>query len=368
MPYLYPNLTTLQQQAISDILTAGLPSVAENLLPNSFLGVLAYVISGMTFGQYGYLDYIAQQSVPFTATDVFLEAWAALKGVTRQTATSATGTATFTGTNGTDIPSGTILTTTTGITFATNSDVVVSSGTATVAFTATIAGSASNIASPTLSLQSPIAGIASVSSGVISGGSDNETDLSLRNRMILSFSAPPNGGAVSDYVEWALASSSDVTRAWAMSSTVPGAVDVYFMEDVARATYNGFPQGTSGGATSETRTTPATGDPLVVANYIYPLRPVTALVFVTIPTAQPINVTIADLLPNTTAIQNAITTAITKQFVQIGNPTGSKVYQSDITTAIETVPGITRYTLSSPSTPTVISVGNLPTLGTISFP
>ena len=49
---------------------------------------------------YGYLDWIARQSNPLTATGEALAGWAALKNVYAEAAQPAIGTATFTGSNG----------------------------------------------------------------------------------------------------------------------------------------------------------------------------------------------------------------------------------------------------------------------------
>ena len=61
------------------------------------------------------------------------------------------------------------------------------------------------------------------------------------------------------------------------------------MMDVSEAAHGGFPQGTNGVAGAETRDTAATGDQLAVANYIYPLRPATALVYACAPASQAVN-------------------------------------------------------------------------------
>lgn len=338
------------------------------------LGTLARVIAGMTFGHYQYLDWISLQAVPYTATDVFLEAWAALKGVNRKPAASAIGTATFTGTNATDIPQGTTLNLTANISYYTNEDVQISSGTASAGITATSTGSASNApASSTLTIASPINGLnATATSSVITGGTEIETDDSLRTRMLLAFSAPAQGGSSTDYVEWA----TDVpgcTRAWCLPNGMGvGTVIVYSMFDIAEATFQGFPQGNPGGATLESRTTPATGDLLSIANFIFPLRPVTALVWSIAPQPQSVNITIDNLSPNTSAIHTAISAAISDLFVRIGDPTGplgpsgGMIYQSDFTSAIESVPGLVRYKLAI-TTPVTIAQGYLPVLGTTSF-
>lgn len=331
----------------------------------------------MSFGHYQYLDWIAEQSTPFTATGEFLEAWASFKGVYRKTATYATGTGTFTGPVNTDIPPGTDVIRSDGFIYATDSDAFIEGNVATITstFTASQAGTLGNApAGITLTLGTPIQGVSlnvPVTSAV-TGGTDIETDDSLRTRMLQQFAAPPQGGSVTDYVEWAEAVP-QVTRAWCLPNGFGlGSVVVWIMCDIEQAAFNGFPQGTNGGATLETRIPDATGDQLAVANYIYPLRPVTSLVYVAAPLAAPINIVIQDLNPNTTAIQSAIIAAIADQFVQIGNPSGTLanpqyVFQSQITDAIESVPGIVNYTLTSPVTKIYVNSGTLPVIGSISF-
>lgn len=61
------------------------------------MGVLADVDAGMAHLHYGYLDYIALQATPATATDEYLAAWAALKGIYRKPATAAQGKIQLTG-------------------------------------------------------------------------------------------------------------------------------------------------------------------------------------------------------------------------------------------------------------------------------
>src|SRR5579864_8376487 len=87
MPYLRPTLSELKAQVAADI-QSGLPGT-DPLLRFSSLGVIGRALAGLAQLQYGYTDYIAKQSNPFTATDEFLEAWAALKGIYREPATQA---------------------------------------------------------------------------------------------------------------------------------------------------------------------------------------------------------------------------------------------------------------------------------------
>lgn len=88
MPYKRPTLTELRQQNRLYLQTelAG----TGTILKNSNLGVLADADAGMAHLHTGYLDYIAQQTTPFTATDEWLAGWGALKQVYRKAASAAT--------------------------------------------------------------------------------------------------------------------------------------------------------------------------------------------------------------------------------------------------------------------------------------
>ena len=68
MPFARPTLTALRNAAIQDITTSGIPGL-DGLLRNAVLRVLAWCMSGLAYSVYGYLDWIARESVPFTATD-----------------------------------------------------------------------------------------------------------------------------------------------------------------------------------------------------------------------------------------------------------------------------------------------------------
>jgi uncharacterized phage protein gp47/JayE len=219
---------------------------------------------------------------------------------------------------------------------------------------------------------------AGVASSALTGGADQETDDSLRTRMLTVYASPPQGGDASDYVEWA-EQVSGVTRAWVAPNLAgPGTVTVFTMFDNSEAAHSGFPQGSNGVATAETRATAATGDQLAVANYIYPRQPVTALVYSLAPVAQPVNFSIGSLgSSNTAAVQAGITAALTDMFLRLGyvggtlQPTTSDPWPtidpSDVYAAISAVSGVSKFTVVSPTTPVTVATGYLPVLGSISF-
>lgn len=213
MPYARPTLSGLRAQVAADI-AASLPG-ADALLRYSNLGILGDVEAALANGLYGFVDWLAGQAVPFTASGEYLEGWAALKGVTRAPATAAGGAATFTGASGL-IPAGTGVVRGDGVGYVTTADASVVAGTVTVALIAQAPGAAGNAAAATvMTLGSAIAGIGSTgaASGPITGGADLEADASLRSRMLQAYAAPPQGGDAGDYVGWAL-QVPGVTRAW----------------------------------------------------------------------------------------------------------------------------------------------------------
>lgn len=367
MPWIRPTLTGLQAQARSDITTANLPTLSGQILPKSVLGVLADSIAGLSFLHFGFIDYCAKQSVPWSADGEFLSAWAALRGVLRNPDTAATGAVQFTGVESSVMPAGTVVQRSDGWHYALNADLTITGGTGTAPITAVETGAAGNAdVGTTLTLTTNIIGITrpGTASQPIVGGTDIETDDSLRTRMLLAYSSTPTGGSSADYVIWAR-QVAGVTRAWAMSPG-GGYVTVWTMWDVVNVEYDGFPQGTNGASQYEPRYAPATGQQLLVADHIFGLRPVTALVISAAPQAQPVNLTIADLDPPTQAMRDQITTAVETQFVRIGNPLGMIVYQSQISEAILAVPGLNRFDLTMPDE-VAIAVGYLPTLGTITY-
>jgi uncharacterized phage protein gp47/JayE len=370
VPFARPTLTALQQTAIQDITTSGVPGLT-GLLRTAVLRVLAWCMAGLAYSLYGYADWIARMGVPFTAEDEFLYAWAALIGVYPKGATAATGTAIFVGNTGRLLPSGTALTRQDGTPYKTTADGTVdASSRLTVPIAAVVAGDFTNDDGGTLiSIASPIVGINSNGiTGLCTGGADAETQDALRTRMLLKYREPPQGGAEIDYVEWAL-QVPGVTRAWCDPLALgPGTVSVYFMMD---GQDSGFPEGTDGVSPQEERPaiSVATGDQAIVADFIFPLQPVTAMVYVVAPAPQSIDVTLEALSPNTEATHDAITAAIADMFLVEGSP-GCTLYPSQFYAAIDAIPGIDRYimTVPDPTQPLTLLPGRLPIMGTLNTP
>jgi uncharacterized phage protein gp47/JayE len=373
MPFSRPELSDLLTQVSQDI-AAGLPG-SDPLLRFSNLNILGTAQAGLAYLHYGYLDWIAQQSNPFTATGEFLEAWAALKDVFRLPTASASGTVTFTGTNGSVIPSGTPLSRGDGQAFQTTASGTIASGTVTVPATAVadpagLLGAIGNTdAGSILTLGHAIAGVNS--SGTVAaafvGGADLEADTSLRTRMLLAYQAPAHGGDLADYQNWAL-TVPGVTRVWVIPHGFgAGTVVLYVMFDIAEAAHGGLPQGSDGTATGETRDVVATGDQLAVANFIFPLQPVTALIYVVAPVINTINFTISGIAGASAATKAQIASAIDAVFLGLGTAKGSTVALSAIEGAIASIPGTSGFVITIPAANIVSPVGSLPTRGTVTY-
>jgi uncharacterized phage protein gp47/JayE len=389
MPFSRPTLSDLRAQVLADI-KVGLPGT-DSLLRFSNLNVLGISNAGLAHLHYGYLDYIALQSTPYTATDEFLEAWAALKGIYREPAVAATcASATWPGQAGAVLPVGTLLARGDGYVYKTTANGTVGSGgTVTVPVIAVLPaidpvnnptgqGALGNSpAGTSLTLQSPIAGIQSTgTAGVaIVGGADVELDDSLRARMLFAYQNPVSGGSASDYVAWALAVPG-VTRAWcAPSGFGLGTVVVYFMMDQAEAANGGFPQGTNGVSqydrgpgTTGPRGIVATGDQLIMADAIIYEQPVTPLVYACAPAKNTVAFSITGLAGAGAATRTAIESAINSVFLAQGQPlAGSVVDLSSINAAIAAIAGTAGFVITSPAANIPNATGQLPVRGTVSY-
>jgi len=387
LPFSRPTLTQLRQQVAGDI-SAAQPG-ADPLLRFSNLGIIGKVIAAGLNGLYGYLDWIALQGNPATATGEFAVMWGALKGVFVKAATQAAFAVSFTATAAVTIAANVSIVRSDGALFVTTASTTIgAAGTITVPVQAVVAGSAGNTqAGALMTLAAPNAFVQStgVAGALTAVGADVETEAAFKSRYLKVYAQPPQGGAADDYVEWA-EDAPGVTRAWcAPLANGAGTVVVYFMMDDVEAAFGGFPQGTGGVATAETRASAATGDQLTVANYLYPLRPVTALVYAEAPGANAIAMTIVGAAAWSSDTLAAVETAIEAVLFSLGSPggvylpgdvTSGLINLSAIETAIAGVAGTAGFVITVVScshgavTPgsdgnIASSAGYLPTLGVI---
>lgn len=140
-----------------------------------------------------------------TATGAYLDLHAGEFDESRKAATKATGSVTFTGTNGTVVPMGSLVSTRGGIQYQTKAAATIATGTAVVAIEASVAGANGNV--PMLAIDTmpiTIGGITAVSNpDETIGGTDTETDASLRARLLERVRLPATSGNAAHYIIWA---------------------------------------------------------------------------------------------------------------------------------------------------------------------
>ena len=355
MPFSRPLLTDLINRTQNDIVSR-LPNA--DLLRYSNAEVFTKALAGIAHGLYGYLDWLSSQLIYDTAETFMLERWASIWGISRLAATQATGTDTFAGSIGAAIPINTILTAYDNTWYETTTAITFTSSTAVAPVIAVGAGLIGTRASgQNLTLLSPVAGVQSVGiASALTGGSDIENDDSLRSRFLTRIKQPPQGGCKNDYINWTLAQAG-VTRAWCypledpagILPTLPGAVTVRFMMDNTYS--NGIP---------------LSADITRITNALSILKPVTANLTVSAPTAVPLNFTISGLNPSTVDVKSAVTQSLAALIAAEAAP-GGTIYLSHIREAISIAYGEVDHTLTSPSANVTNSPGNITTLGTITW-
>ena len=393
MPFWRPTVPQLIAQVTASF-QAWLAG-ADLALRRSNLGTSSVIVAGALDGEYGYQDWTIDNALlPDTAIAPYSNRWGSLKGATPKGPTPATGTVNFANDlTDIDVPSGTLLQLQPGIVFATTADANTGGG-----------GSASGVpiqavlpatdsdgsewncnAGASLTLVQAIPGIDGDQITVaanITDGTAPETNAAFVARYLQLYRAPPQGGDPFDYIEWAL-EVLGVTRAWCAPLYMgPGTVAVFFMMDVAEAAHSGVPQGSNGVASGESRATPATGDQLTVADYIFigryaakgACRPATALVYLIAPALVAQNFTLKYVPSGQQAlVEQAISGVFLTegQAVAIntttGAVTGGTVSLSDIQAAVRAVPQCSGALVLSPTDNIATSIGQLPTIGSLTW-
>lgn len=165
------------------------------------LGPVAWYLEGL----YMVLSQIQQNSNPSTAVGEALELLTAARNVNRTQARAAVRRGTF----NVEIPAGSQFKTINGadsLVFTSGSLISSSDGSYDYQLTCNTPGSAGNSYTGALLPVTAIAGLTSATIGaVITAGTDEETDDSLRNRYFLSFDTPAFGGNISSYRQTILA-------------------------------------------------------------------------------------------------------------------------------------------------------------------
>lgn len=361
MPWPLLSLRERRRQVRNDV-AAHLPG-SDASVPNSVLRVIGDAQASLTHDNDQHLAWLARMMMPDTAEAEYAERWANIwlpDG--RKPATGARGAISVTGDVGAIVPSGTELTMTAfdsagvrrEVRFEATSGVTLASSSAVVQVTALTQGAIGNLdeGAPLSFVLVPdgIDGQATVAAPGLSGGADIETDTELIARTIARIQQPPHGGARHDYIAWAL-QVPGVTRAWAAQEMGVGTVTVRIMLDDVRSSGGGLP---------------LTEDLDLVRATIDALRPVTVADFwVLAPTAQALNITIADLSGDTPEIRANIALEI-REMLRARAVPGQKIYASWIREAVSAASGEDHHGLTI-SDVVPASAGHLIVPGTITY-
>ena len=342
------------------------------MLRRCVLKTQAWVYGGACHLMYGYLDYIVNQIFVSTADSIYLSILGSENDCPKNAAVAATGSCATTGTTGILIPMGTELQSTANNIYITNSDVTIVGGTATLAFTAKDADATSNdSAGITLTFVSPIVGVSStatVDSSRITGGEDEETDDAYRARILFKKRNPSKGGCRTDFSNWVKEVSGN-TRVWVFCpgdtafTGVNGQVQVVFTRD-NDTPYPWAILPTAGEIATTLAYLIQHTDPLTGLAVGVPVTMANGILMLT-PAIQYCNFDIS-ISPNTTAVQNAITTELANLLYNNGGP-GQTIYKSQIDEAISAAVGEDRHLLNFPVGNITSTITQIPVMGTMTW-
>lgn len=348
--YAKPTLKALRDRAISE-LNSNIQG-ADATLRRRVLKVIAIICAAMADEILRRVEYLLKQVFPTEADEQYLIKHGNARNFPRKAASKATGSATFTGcAPGSIVPEGTELKRADNVLYTTTGE----DGFITLDVIATDASDNGN-ADPgtTLTFSTPIQGVptsGTVGSGGLTGGADIENIEEYRARFLEFIRNPSTGGNKTDYVIWAK-EVAGVTRAWCYPvESGPGTVTVRFMMD------DTYPDGI-----------PNASDIAAVQSHIADLKPATSTLYVVAPVADPVNITFSRLSPATQAIKQNIEQNLKSLFQSSTNAPGSGIALSAINTAIGKADGVEDFALISPVSNVAVSLGHIPTLGTITYP
>lgn len=352
--------------------TGELPGV-DAWTPFNNVGPTAKVIGHEMWPLFGKLRWVADQAVPWTATDRdWIKRHAAQVGLVERPAAPATGAVTVSADAALAIEAGALFTRDDGVVYETLAPAALAAAgsvdVAAAAKTEGVAGCA--VAGRSLAAISGLSGpgvagaSAVVAAGGMVGGLDVESTDSLKARLLFRLRYTPQGGAATDYVSWCLAvpgvTRVFVERLW----RGPGTLRVFPLFDDLRP----------GGA-------PVEADLDLVRRALEWVAPAAAGVTVAAATAQPIDVVISDLRDGSLETRSAVAAALAAAIRAKGRVAGADASLADLPfiaapfsfsrswlgEAISGAVGERRHVLASPGDDIVIAPGAAPALGALTF-
>lgn len=322
MPLSKPTIQELTDRIQADLVSR---LSINAVLRRSVVRVLARCFAAAVYLFYGFVSELSKQRFARSATGKYLEQDGEEWGVTRKSATFAAGPVTFTGEDDSVIPAGWEVQNADRVQFAVDEDITIADGTGTGSVTALEPGVNGNTPEDSaIELISPIAGVDSeavVAAGGISGGTDQETDALLRERILEKKRQQGLGGNKDDWAVWTKDYPGlQITRVWVFPQYAGArTVGIFFTLD------------------NQQDVIPTQTDLDAVEDYLNGFRPVGCIPRVYAPSLLPISFHIG-ISPNTEQTRAAVTQSLQALFLRTA-AVGGTVRLSHITEAISTAPG-----------------------------
>lgn len=357
MAWTTPSLSSLYDQ-FKGALRRNLPDTDTHVEPNTntvFGKTLALV------NQHVYLRmaWIYKQIFAHTANVEHLAKHGYDIGVYRKPAARASGNVTLTAQASTAYPAGISFSAGNAFYDSTASATSDSGGNLTLILRSRDAGIAPNLpAGTSLTLVDQVlypslAVTAIVDTSGIGGGADREEDESYRARILDRKRRPPQGGAESDYEQWAR-NVPGVKKAWARRfQNGPGTVGVWILFE------------------DRTNFIPSASDVAVVQADMDARRMVRLSTIVIAPVPENVDITITGLANDTATVRASVEAALAAMLLQRGRPGMSGdpfvLSRSWIGEAISGATGEDIHTLTLPAVDLSFADGNYPVLGTVTY-
>lgn len=355
--FIVRTLTAISQ-AIRGDLRRELPGTDATIWPNTlsvFSKVVAMAVQLVEFRA----EWVYRQVFASTADRQHLERQAYEFGIARKQAASATGPILTTGTADAVYPGG-IAWLSGATTYRSNGDArAAGNGDLIVYVYAELAGAAGNrdedevLTLADAALFPTLGASGAVMSGGLGGGADIETDDSLRARVLDRKRRPPQGGAYSDYEQFALAVPG-VLKAWAWPfADGPGTVGLWFL------------------FAGRTNFIPTAADVAEVADRLAARRLIRAGLSVSSPNPTPLDVTISGLASDTVDVRARIEAALRDMLFERARPgvavEAFVLSRSWISEAISGAIGEDRHVLVSPADDLTYVGGDYPVVGSVIY-
>ena len=297
--------------------------------------------------------WVLDQCFPQTAQGTYLDGHALMRGISRRAATRAVGTLRFSVTSPSSvelpISLGTTCMTEGEVRFQTTQAAVLPAGALSVDVPAEAleSGSAGNVppGSVTILTACPVGITGCTNPTAFSGGSDQESDESLRERVLESYLRLPNGANAAWYEQTAMAHAGVAAAQAVGRARGIGTVDVYI------ATEAGLPDGA---LLEEVRAD------------LQEKREIAVDVAVRAPEAKNVNVTVQVAAEENTgfeAVKARVEQAVTALFT--GQLLGRPLLLAELGSRIYAVEGVANYRILSPTADVAGGEGMLPLLGTL---